>query len=168
MTDNTHETAANATASHDSSTQENEGTTQKHESTTQEPGSDSYQLPEDRSEEFDALQRPEQSEADLARASDVEEFMRDVIDPELGINVVDLGLVYDIYMVNGTEAVVEMTLTSPACPLQDVLEDQAQTAVVGNGAASKLTIKWTWLPPWGPHMITEDGREQLRALGFSV
>lgn len=128
----------------------------------------SYELPADRSDEFDALERPEQTPADLARASDVEEFLRDVIDPELGINVVDLGLVYDIYIVNGTEAVVEMTLTSPACPLQDVLEDQAQTAVVGNGAASKLTIKWTWLPPWGPHMITEDGREQLRALGFSV
>ena len=94
--------------------------------------------------------------------------MRDVIDPELVINVVDLGLVYDIWIENDTEAVVEMTLTSPACPLTDVLEDQAQNAVVMNGIASKLTLKWVWMPPWGPHMITEDGREQLRALGFSV
>lgn len=112
--------------------------------------------------------KPEQSEADIQKASDVEEYMRDVIDPELGINVVDLGLVYDIWMENDTEAVVEMTLTSPACPLTDMLEDQAQSAVVGSGTATKLTLKWVWLPPWGPHMITDDGREQLAALGFSV
>ncbi|MDO4928696.1 MAG: metal-sulfur cluster assembly factor [Corynebacterium sp.] len=113
-------------------------------------------------------QRPPQSDEDLARAADVEEFLRDVIDPELGINVVDLGLVYDIWIENETEAVVNMTLTSPACPLTDVLEDQAQAAVVGNGVATKLTIQWVWLPPWGPHMITEEGREMLRALGYSV
>ncbi len=113
-------------------------------------------------------QRPEQSEADLAKAADVEEYLRDVIDPELGINVVDLGLVYDIWMENETQAHVNMTLTSPACPLTDVLEDQAQQAVVGNGVAESLTLNWVWMPPWGPHMITEEGREQLRALGFSV
>ncbi|AZA09232.1 metal-sulfur cluster assembly factor [Corynebacterium pseudopelargi] len=113
-------------------------------------------------------QRPEQSEADLAKAADVEEYLRDVIDPELGINVVDLGLVYDIWMENETHAHVNMTLTSPACPLTDVLEDQAQQAVVGNGVAESLTLNWVWMPPWGPHMITEEGREQLRALGFSV
>ncbi|QGU02058.1 hypothetical protein CKALI_05945 [Corynebacterium kalinowskii] len=112
--------------------------------------------------------KPEQSEADLAKASDVEEYMRDVIDPELGINVVDLGLVYDIYMVEGTHAVINMTLTSPACPLTDVIEEQAEQAVVGNGVAEKMTLNWVWIPAWGPHMITEDGRDQLRALGFSV
>ncbi|PRQ11904.1 aromatic ring hydroxylase [Corynebacterium sp. 13CS0277] len=128
-------------------------------------------LPADRSEErAEAAEKvkPPQSEADEARAFDVEEYMRDVIDPELGINVVDLGLVYDIWIENGDEAVIEMTLTSPACPLTDVLEDQAEQAVVGNKVASKLTIKWVWMPPWTPAMITEDGREQLRALGFSV
>ena len=114
-------------------------------------------------------ERPEtQTPEDLARASDVEEYMREVIDPELGINVVDLGLVYDIWIENGTEAVVNMTLTSPACPLTDVLEDQAEAAVVGNGVATKLTLQWVWMPPWTPAMITEEGREQLRALGFSV
>ena len=130
--------------------------------------SDGAGLPPDRSDEKFERVRPEQSEADLAKASDVEEYMRDVIDPELGINVVDLGLVYDIWIENGDEAVVQMTLTSPACPLTDILEEQAETAVVGSGTASKLDLEWVWRPPWGPHMITEDGREQLRALGFSV
>ncbi|KQB85552.1 metal-sulfur cluster assembly factor [Corynebacterium oculi] len=117
-------------------------------------------------------QRPEQTEQDAADASTIEEYMRDVIDPELGINVVDLGLVYDIWVDHSTEgvkrAVVNMTLTSPACPLTDMLEDQSEAAVVGNGAADELQINWVWMPPWGPHMITEEGREQLRALGFSV
>ncbi|GGG68314.1 metal-sulfur cluster assembly factor [Corynebacterium pelargi] len=125
-------------------------------------------MSEDNVQENKEPQRPEQSEADLAKAADVEEYLRDVIDPELGINVVDLGLVYDIWMENETQAHVNMTLTSPACPLTDVLEDQAQQAVVGNGVAESLTLNWVWMPPWGPHMITEEGREQLRALGFSV
>ena len=118
-----------------------------------------------------ARTKPEQTEGQKALAFDIEEYMRDVIDPELGINVVDLGLVYDIWVEDqegDNVAVVNMTLTSPACPLTDVIEDQAESAVVGNGIADKLELNWVWMPPWGAHMITEDGREQLRALGFAV
>jgi len=113
-------------------------------------------------------QKPPQSEEDFELASDVEEYLRDVIDPELGINVVDLGLVYDIWIENGNTAVVNMTLTSPACPLTDMIEEQAAAAVMTHDLVEKLTINWVWMPPWGPQMITEEGREQLRALGFSV
>lgn len=103
-----------------------------------------------------------------AIANQVEDCMYDVVDPELGINVVDLGLVYDIWVQNETAATIYMTLTSPACPLTDMLEDQTTTAVLGGSPITELDIKWVWTPPWGPHMITEEGREQLRALGFSV
>lgn len=112
--------------------------------------------------------RPTQTEAQIALAADIEEYMRDVIDPELGINVVDLGLVYDIWIEGERDAVMNMTLTSPACPLTDVIEDQAQSATVGNGIVDSMTLNWVWIPAWGPHMITEEGREQLRALGFAV
>ncbi|WIM68876.1 metal-sulfur cluster assembly factor [Corynebacterium breve] len=115
--------------------------------------------------------RPAQTDEQIAKAADAEEYMRDVIDPELGINVVDLGLVYDIWMEEEegqTECVINMTLTSPACPLTDVIEDQAEQAIVGNSVADKMTLNWVWMPPWGPQMITEEGREQLRALGFAV
>lgn len=95
----------------------------------------------------------------------VEEAMKDVIDPELGINVVDLGLVYDIHL-EGDEAVIDMTLTSAACPLTDVLEDQTMKALQGIVRSSR--INWVWLPPWGPERITSDGREMLQALGFNV
>lgn len=112
--------------------------------------------------------KPEQSPADLELVDDVEEAMRDVVDPELGINVVDLGLVYDIWIHDESVARIDMTLTSAACPLTDVIEDQARSAVVGSGLCSELELNWVWMPPWGPQMITDDGREQLRALGFTV
>ncbi|MFD1813840.1 metal-sulfur cluster assembly factor [Rhodococcus gannanensis] len=105
-----------------------------------------------------------------AFVDDVEEAMRDVVDPELGINVVDLGLVYGISIdeTEETVATVDMTLTSAACPLTDVIEEQARGALVKSGLVDELKINWVWLPPWGPDKITEDGREQLRALGFTV
>jgi metal-sulfur cluster biosynthetic enzyme len=104
---------------------------------------------------------------------EIDEAMRDVVDPELGINVVDLGLVYDVHVDDGDDGVVitlDMTLTSAACPLTDVIEDQASSALTGGPKplAGKLTINWVWMPPWGPDKITDDGREQLRALGFNV
>jgi metal-sulfur cluster biosynthetic enzyme len=102
---------------------------------------------------------------------DLEEAMRDVVDPELGINVVDLGLVYGIQATDGV-ATIDMTLTSAACPLTDVIEEQTRSALTGGGSGAGLVddirINWVWMPPWGPDKITEDGREQLRALGFRV
>lgn len=118
-----------------------------------------------------ATKRPEQTEDQLKLAGDVEEFMRDVIDPELGINVVDLGLIYDLWIEEREGkniAVINMTLTSPACPLTDVIEEQARLSVLENTAADELELNWVWMPPWGPQFITEEGREQLRALGFAV
>jgi metal-sulfur cluster biosynthetic enzyme len=103
--------------------------------------------------------------------ADVEEAMHDVVDPELGINVVDLGLVYGLDVQrgeDGTVALIDMTLTSAACPLTDVIEDQSRTALVGAGLVNDIKINWVWNPPWGPDKITEDGRDQLRALGFTV
>ncbi|MGW1740317.1 metal-sulfur cluster assembly factor [Nocardia sp. NPDC001965] len=114
-----------------------------------------------------AAPEAELSAEDLAQLADLEEAMRDVVDPELGINVVDLGLVYGM-RVEETTAVLDMTLTSAACPLTDVIEDQSRNALVRSGLVDDLKINWVWMPPWGPDKITEDGREQLRALGFTV
>ena len=103
--------------------------------------------------------------------ANIEEAMRDVVDPELGINVVDLGLVYGVNLEaaeEGTVALIDMTLTSPACPLTDVIEDQSRNALIGAGLVDELRINWVWNPPWGPDKITDDGRDQLRALGFTV
>jgi metal-sulfur cluster biosynthetic enzyme len=102
---------------------------------------------------------------------DVMEALHDVVDPELGINVVDLGLIYGVHLDPAGEgqrpvATVDMTLTSAACPLTDVIEDQANSALAD--LVSGVVINWVWLPPWGPDKITDDGRDQLRMLGFNV
>ena len=97
---------------------------------------------------------------------DVTEAMKDVVDPELGINVVDLGLVYGVHVDQESNVVLDMTLTSAACPLTDVIQDQTNSAL--EGMVNDVAINWVWMPPWGPDKITDDGREQLRALGFNV
>jgi metal-sulfur cluster biosynthetic enzyme len=97
---------------------------------------------------------------------DVTEAMKDVVDPELGINVVDLGLIYDVMVDEANIAILNMTLTSAACPLQDVIEDQTRAALAG--MTTDVKINWVCMPPWGPDKISDDGREQLRALGFTV
>jgi metal-sulfur cluster biosynthetic enzyme len=97
---------------------------------------------------------------------DLTEALKDVVDPELGINVVDLGLIYGLHLEDDSSVTIDMTLTSAACPLTDVIEDQTQTAL--EGLVSSFAINWVWMPPWGLEMITDDGRDQLRALGFNV
>jgi metal-sulfur cluster biosynthetic enzyme len=97
---------------------------------------------------------------------DVLEAMKDVVDPELGINVVDLGLVYGAQVHDDATVTLDMTLTSAACPLTDVIEDQTHSALAP--LVNDVRINWVWMPPWGPDKITDDGREQLRALGFNV
>jgi metal-sulfur cluster biosynthetic enzyme len=110
-------------------------------------------------------------EVDVAGTStltyeDVEEAMKDVVDPELGINVVDLGLVYGINIDESKNVVLDMTLTSAACPLTDVIMDQTNQAL--EGMVNDVAINWVWMPPWGPDKITDEGREMLRALGYNV
>jgi metal-sulfur cluster biosynthetic enzyme len=108
----------------------------------------------------------EQAAELTSEQEDVLEALRDVVDPELGINVVDLGLIYGVDVDAERIATIDMTLTSAACPLTDVIEDQAREAL--EGVVSDFRINWVWLPPWGPESITDDGREQLRALGFNI
>jgi metal-sulfur cluster biosynthetic enzyme len=118
-----------------------------------------------------AIEPPTAVAVSKATAADVEEAMKDVVDPELGINVVDLGLVYDTFIDDDNVVTLDMTLTSAACPLTDVIEDQTRAALTtgpGGGLCQDFRINWVWLPPWGPDKITDDGREQLRALGFNV
>ncbi|PZG21729.1 metal-sulfur cluster biosynthesis protein [Micromonospora craterilacus] len=106
-----------------------------------------------------------------AAVADIEEAMKDVVDPELGINVVDLGLLYGVHVDDQNVATLDMTLTSAACPLTDVIEDQTRQALTtgpGGGLVNEIRINWVWLPPWGPDKITDEGRDQLRSLGFNV
>ncbi|TAJ46138.1 MAG: metal-sulfur cluster assembly factor [Herbiconiux sp.] len=101
------------------------------------------------------------------RFDEIEEALKDVMDPELGVNIVDLGLIYDLGWDDEQNAlVISMTLTSAGCPLTDVLEEQTAEAL--DGVVEQFRINWVWMPPWGPDKITDDGRDMMRALGFSI
>jgi metal-sulfur cluster biosynthetic enzyme len=93
--------------------------------------------------------------------------LKEVMDPELGINIVDLGLIYDLKWDDENDAlIIHMTLTSAGCPLTDVIEEQTAQAL--DNVVDAFRINWVWMPPWGPEKITDDGREMMRALGFSI
>jgi metal-sulfur cluster biosynthetic enzyme/ribosomal protein L22 len=99
-------------------------------------------------------------------AAAVRDSLAEVIDPDLGVNIVDLGFVRGV-AVEGRTAVITMTLTSAACPLTGVLEDQIRAGLAPLGCVDDFRVDWQWIPAWRPADITEDGREQLRAIGFT-
>lgn len=110
--------------------------------------------------------RPAGAEAG-ERAAAVREALVDVIDPDLGVNIVDLGFVRHVKVQDGT-AVITMTLTSAACPLTSIMEDQIRAELARLSDVTGFRVNWVWLPPWRPADITGSGRDQLRAIGFSV
>ena len=97
----------------------------------------------------------------------IQEGLKNVIDPELGVNIVDLGLIYDLSWDDEEDAlIISMTLTSAGCPLTAVIEEEMANAL--DGIVERFRINWVWMPPWGQERITEDGRDMMRALGFSI
>jgi metal-sulfur cluster biosynthetic enzyme len=97
------------------------------------------------------------------------EAMRQVEDPELGVNVVDLGLIYGVeFEEEGRKVRLDMTLTAVACPLTDMIEGATNAALVGVDGIQEVEINWVWSPPWTPERMTEDGKMELRAMGFAI
>ncbi len=79
----------------------------------------------------------------------VVEALKEVIDPELGVNIYDLGLIYDLFESEEDKSLlINMTLTSAGCPLTDVIEEQTAQAL--DGVVEAFRINWVWMPPWGP------------------
>lgn len=106
-------------------------------------------------------------ELPAAKYDEIIEALKDVIDPEIGVNIVDLGLIYGLEeSEEDGSLLINATLTSAGCPLTDVIEEQTANALDGHVEAFR--INWVWMPPWGPEKITEDGREQMRAIGFAI
>lgn len=117
--------------------------------------------------------RPEEAPppaADDPRAAEtaerIRESLRVVIDPDLGINIVDLGFIRGI-RVRGRRAELQMTLTNRFCPLNRVFEDQMRTALVGGGVLDDIAVEWVFEPPWTPDEVSDEARRQLREIGFA-
>lgn len=94
--------------------------------------------------------------------------LRPVQDPELGYSVVDLGLIYEVGVPENGACTVRYTLTSPACPLGDVLERDVRAALQAVPGITDVRLELTFDPPWGPDKIAEPLRRELRLLGMSV
>jgi len=93
---------------------------------------------------------------------EVRDALRDVIDPELGVNIVDLGLVYGVAVDGGTTTIT-MTMTSPACPLRDYLQDLVESAVTSRVPdAAHVIVEVVDDPPWTEDLMSDAARQQLR------
>ena len=91
----------------------------------------------------------------------IREMLKDVIDPELGVNIVDLGLVYDVNISEQNDVEVVMTLTSMGCPLGPVITQEVSRALSGLLAIGETSVKIVWSPPWSPERMSEDARDEL-------
>ena len=98
--------------------------------------------------------------------SQIIESLRKVIDPDLGVNIVDLGFVREV-QVDGLQASLDVTLTNPFCPLTSIIEDQMHNELVGQGVIEDFEVSWVFDPPWTPDQVSEEGRRQLRSIGFA-
>jgi len=94
----------------------------------------------------------------------VTQALRDVYDPEIGVNVVDLGLVYRVE-VHGENVDVDMGMTTPACPAADMLVETAEQAIRAIDGVREVHVELVWDPPWTPDRMDDDIK---RALGFTV
>ena len=84
----------------------------------------------------------------------------DVIDPEVGVNIVDLGLLYQVRLVDD-QALIQMTLTTPGCPLGGYIEDSIDRALFGVPGVSHVSVDLVWDPPWGPELMSDEAKRQL-------
>ena len=93
-------------------------------------------------------------------ADTLTELLREVIDPELGVNIVDLGLVYGVRLDAGM-AEVRMTMTTPGCPLGAYLDDAVRTALTGLPGVDDVHVRIVWEPPWTTSMMSDAAKAQL-------
>ncbi len=103
----------------------------------------------------------------VASVDAIREALKAVMDPEIGINIVDLGLVYDITTAPG-KAHVEMTLTSMGCPLTELIHQQCTLVLTRLPGIVDVDVDFTFSPPWSTDMISDEARDELRAMGFAV
>ena len=96
------------------------------------------------------------------------EALKVVRDPEIPVNVVDLGLIYQVDVKDDGEVAIDMTLTSMGCPVQDMIQADAELAAMQVEGVKKVTVEFVWSPPWSPQKMSEDGKKQMRMFGFNI
>ena len=96
------------------------------------------------------------------------EALKVVKDPEIPINVVDLGLIYGVDVKPNGIVDIDMTLTAIGCPVQDMIKADAELAVMRVPGVKGVNVDFVWSPPWTPAKMSEEGKKQMRMFGFNV
>lgn len=102
----------------------------------------------------------------MATEEEIRSAMKQVEDPELGVNVVDLGLLYGVSQDDEGNVVLDMTLTSMGCPLTEQIQGDARAALEPLDGVRSVEINWVWDPPWTPDSMTEEGRSLMKVMGY--
>ena len=137
-------------------------------SDTLSPPNDTAQHTQHNSETPDL---PTETDTELANELSVDvilEALKVVRDPEIPVNVVDLGLIYNVDIREAGEVDVEMTLTSMGCPVQDMIQADAELACMKVEGVTKASVEFVWDPPWSTDKMSEDGKKQMRMFGFNL
>ncbi len=92
---------------------------------------------------------------------DVLDGLKNVYDPEIGVNIVDLGLVYDADIAEDGDVLVTMTLTSLGCPLGPVIVQEVNNALKDLPGIGETDVKLVWSPPWSPELMSEEAKDEL-------
>ena len=112
----------------------------------------------------DAVERPAGGDVDEALAAQVLEALKTVRDPELPVNLVDLGLIYELVVKRDGTVYVEMTLTAPSCPVAGSLPGEVEKAIRTVPGVGDVRVKLVWTPPWTQDRMSEEARLELGLL----
>jgi FeS assembly SUF system protein len=114
--------------------------------------------------EDSAVERPEGGEDDPALMGPVLEALKTVRDPEIPMDLVELGLIYELIVKKGGVVYVEMTLTTPSCPVAASMPGEVEAAIRAVPDVDDVRVKLVWTPPWGPERMSEEARLELGML----
>lgn len=126
-------------------------------------GKDLFDFMPGRPEEAE-IERPDSGEEDAALQEQVIAALKTVRDPEIPVNLVDLGLIYELAVAQGGAVYVEMTLTTPSCPVAGSLPGEVERAVRAVPGVSDVRVKLVWTPPWTRERMSEEARLELGLL----
>jgi len=107
------------------------------------------------------VERPEAGDDDPALMGPVLAALKTVRDPEIPMDLVELGLIYELIVKQGGTVYVEMTLTTPACPVAASMPGEVEAAIRAVPGVNAVWVKLVWTPPWGPEKMTEEARLEL-------
>ncbi|WP_217913390.1 metal-sulfur cluster assembly factor [Miltoncostaea marina] len=102
----------------------------------------------------------------MVTEDDIRSAMKQVEDPELGVNVVDLGLLYGVNIDDEGNVILDMTLTSMGCPLTEQILGDSKAALEPLDGVRSVDVNWVWDPPWSPDAMTEEGRFLMKVMGY--